>query len=245
MHWTEIAGDLIVEFDGQPENPAERRVVAIRSMTPLAKRQRAARIPTAYLNANLATWNGRQANPGALEIVQAFLASPDKSLYLHGAVGVGKTWVACTIANELLQQGKGVRFQTMSALLLELRHTFASEHESELSVLFPLFDVGFLVLDDLGDIALEQDRRASQFGSSRLLQLIERRWQEGKATIMTSNLSLAELVEWCGDERIGSRIRGLCGDENIVELIGRDLRFDEQTTLASVPKGQEVPARRS
>ena len=225
--WSELLGDTLYEFVGDPASTATRKVVAIHSLTPLAKRQKAARIPPTYHGALLAIWDEDKANPGVSEIVQGYIQRPDRSLYFCGSVGVGKTWAACTIANELLQHGSSVHFQTVSELLLAIRDTFAPERGSELEVLAPLFEVDFLILDELGDLSLERERHASEFAASRILVLLDRRWREGKATIMTSNLSLGELVRWGGEERIGSRIRGVCGEDGIVELSGRDLRFDE------------------
>ena len=204
-----------------------RQVIKVITRTPLSKKQRAAGIPPAYRSALLDYWDETRSNPGAQDLVRAYLMAPDTSLYIFGAVGTGKTFSASAIANGLLQAGRGVRFQTVSGLLLELRDTFAVEQTSELHVLYPFFEVEFLLLDELGDIARNESRQASAFAAARILTLLDRRWQEGRPTIMTSNLSLAELVEWVGDERVGSRVRGLCGERGVVELVGRDLRFDE------------------
>ena len=206
-----------------------RRVVNKHSLAPLTKRQKAAGIPTAFRVAMLADWDEAKSNPGAQELLRSYMTDRKDSLYIFGPVGTGKSWCGCAIANELLQEGESVKFQSVSGLLLEVRATFSDEGRSELDVLTPLFDANYLVLDELGDIALERERRASDFVVSRLLTLLDRRWQEGKATIMTSNLSPDELNEWVGrDERIGSRLRGMCGEDGIVNLSGRDLRFDSE-----------------
>lgn len=223
--WTEQVGDTVYTFEGDPSTPASQRVIGIRSLTPLVAKQRAARIPPAYQSALLATWDEQKSNSGVLEFVRSYVTDPKGSLYLWGAVGVGKTWAACCIANELLQAGRSVRFQTVSLLLLELRSTFSTDSRSELDVLSPLSDTRYLLLDELGDIALKGERHASEFAASRILTLLDQRWQDGRFTLMTSNLSLSELVKWSGDERIGSRIRGICGEQGIIELTGRDLRF--------------------
>lgn len=226
MKWTERLGDTLYTFEGSNRSAATRRVIAIRSMTPLLARQRAARIPNGYRTALMASWSEENSNLGALEVVRRYVADPNTSLYLWGPVGVGKTWAVSCIANELLQANHSVRFQTVSTLLLELRSTFSIDGRSELDVLSPLFEARYLVLDELGDIALKAERRASEFAASRILTLLDRRWQDGNFTLMTSNLSLSELVKWSADERVGSRIRGICGEKWILELVGRDLRFD-------------------
>ena len=223
QRWIELVGETLFEFTGDPSSQATRRVVAIRSLAPLVKRQKTAGIPAAYRTAMLAT--AEERNPGQLDVVRSYLTAPDHSLYVYGHVGVGKTWIACCIGNDLLARGKTVRFQPLSGLLLDLRHTFSTEGQSERDVLRPFVEAEYLLLDEVGDIALEREPRASGFAASRLLTLLEERWREAKPTIMTSNQSVKRLVEWAGDERIGSRIVGMCGQAGVVELSGRDLRF--------------------
>lgn len=231
-HWCEIAGDTLFEFEGNPTNVASRKVVAIRLLVSLAKRQKAAGIPRAYRSAILATWDEAKANPGAHEIVRSYVVDPSRSLYVHGPVGVGKTWLACTIANELLQNGRTVPFRPVAGLLLKLRDTFKPESTlSELDLLGPLLEAEFLLLDELGDIALERERRASEFAASRLLTVLNERSQHERPTILTSNLSLAQLTRWAGDERLASRIRGVCGADGIIELAGRDLRCETEVSV--------------
>lgn len=167
------------------------------------------------------------ANPGTLDAVRAYLLAPIRSLYWWGPVGVGKTWSVATIANELLQRGGLVRFVGFSNLLLQLRDTFRPEApDSELGVLRPFLECDYLVLDELGDAAIETERRASEFASARLLTILNARGQQSRPTLMTSNLSLDQLARWSGDERLVSRIQAYCRDAGIIELTGRDLRFD-------------------
>lgn len=223
QRWSEVSGTLLFEFVGDPENQANRKVVAIRSLLSLAERQKGAGIPKAYRSAMLSMWDDARANPGAQDVVRSYLMSPECSLYLHGPVGVGKSWVVACIANELLSSGRTVRFQVVSGLLLELRATYTADTLSEYGVLEPLFDVEFLLLDELGDL----DKQASDFSARILLTLLSERGNRGRPTMMTSNLSLGKLDKWLGqDERVASRVRGLCGERGIVELVGRDLRFD-------------------
>ena len=218
------------EFEGNPSSQATRKVVAIRSLTPLVKRQKNAGIPAVYRTATLAA--AEERNPGQLDVVRSYLIAADHSLYLCGPVGVGKTWTACCIGNELLAAGKNVRFQTTTGLLLDLRATFSNERYTEREILRPLIEAEYLLLDELGDIALDCERRASAFAASRLLTLLDERWREEKPVIITSNLPVKSLVDWADDERIGSRIVGMCGESGVIQLVGRDLRFDSENEPA-------------
>ena len=212
-----------------------RRVLRLISRRPILVKQKAAGIPREYREARLHSWDESKSNPEVSAVVSSYVHQPSHSLFLNGPVGTGKTWAMCCIGNELLEKGKGVMFVRVSDLLLQIRDSFARESGSELQVLQPLFDVEFLVLDELGDVCLDRDPTASDFTASRLLLLLDNRFRYDRVTLITSNLNLEGFTEWVGDERVSSRVRGMCGSEGIVELEGRDLRFD------AVP--EEVNAR--
>ena len=226
--WEEVLGDQVFVFRGEKgsSDHSKRVIVEIRSRAPLLKRQAGARIPPAYREALLSNWDDSHSNPGTKAIVHYYAANPVNSLYLSGEVGRGKTFAACAIGNELLRRGKAVRFETVSELLLNLRDTFGAEGVSEKSVLQPLCDAQFLILDELGDLARNRDRTASTFSASRILTLLDGRWRTGKPTILTSNLSLEELEKWIDDPRVASRIAGMCTLDRVIEITGRDLRVD-------------------
>jgi DNA replication protein DnaC len=209
-------------------DPRTRRVLKVIKRTPLLTKQKAAGIPKEYRAAQLDTWDNSQANPGTREIVQGYVSNPVHSIYLYGETGRGKTFTAVCIANELLRRGKAVCFQLVSDLLLDLRNTFGADGVSEKSLLQPLCDVQYLLLDELGDLARNHDRTASDFSSSRILTLLDSRWRTGKPTILTSNLSMNELERWADDPRIVSRIGGMCTAAGVFEIEGRDLRVEEQ-----------------
>ncbi len=207
-------------------DPHTRRVLRVIKRTPLLAKQKAAGVPKQYRAARLDTWDNSHSNPGTKEIVQNYVSSPVHSLYLYGETGRGKTFAAFTIVNELLQRGKAVQFQLVSDLLLDLRDTFGAEGVSEKSLLRPLCDVQFLMLDELGDLARNHDRTASSFYASRILTLLDSRWRTGKPTILTSNLSMNDLERWSDDPRIASRIGATCTAAGVFEIEGRDLRVD-------------------
>ena len=106
--YEEQLGDQVFVFDRDPKTTpvSERRILEIRSLRPLAKRQAAAGIPPAYRGALLSDWADSKSNPETKLIVEHYLANPTHSLFLHGAVGVGKPWAVCAIANELRWSAK-------------------------------------------------------------------------------------------------------------------------------------------
>ncbi len=229
--WEEQVGDQVFVYRGERNSTdhSKRTVVGIRSRASLRSRQLGARIPLVYREALLTSWDDSRSNVGTKEIVERYLADPARSLYLYGPVGGGKTFAACAIGNALLERGKAVLFQTISELLLDLRDTFSVDEVSEKSILRPLSEVEFLILDELGDLPGNRERTASAFSASRMLVLLDSRWRTGRSTIMTSNLDLQQLEGWIDDARLASRIAGACALAGVVEIGGRDLR------LAAVP----------
>ena len=207
-------------------DPKARRVVRMISRRPILLKQKAACIPKEYRAARLHSWDESKSNQFTSAVVRSYVHQPSHSLFLTGVVGTGKTFAMCCIGNELLDSGRGVIFLSMSDLLLQIRDSFSRESGSELEILQPLFDVQFLLLDELGDVCLSHDRSASEFAASRLLLLLDKRFQTGSPVVFTSNLGLEKFTQWIGDERVSSRIHGMCGAEGIVELEGRDLRCD-------------------
>jgi DNA replication protein DnaC/primosomal protein DnaI len=228
--WEEQLKDLLFVFDRDPKTTpvSERRILEIRSLRPLAKRQAAAGVPPAYHEALLSTWDDSRSNPETKLIVEHYLANPIHSLFLHGAVGVGKTWAACAIANELLKKGKALRFQPVSELLLGLKDSFTQEGVSEKAVLQPFLETGFLVLDELGALAGSRDKTASNFTATTILTVLDIRSRNRRPTILTSNLNLGQLERWSDDPRISSRIAEACTLQGVFEISGRDLRTEKE-----------------
>ena len=86
---------------------------------------------------------------------------------------------------------------------------------SEESVLEPLEQVRFLILDDLGAGSLsDHERRFTH-------DLLDRRINRNRRTVVTSNWTLEQIAERM-DDRIASRL----GSFTQLELRGRDRRLE-------------------
>lgn len=139
-----------------------------------------------------------------------------KSLLFQGAPGLGKTHLSLAIARELIEKGFGVIYASAPSLLKKLaREEFdydnrPGDNPTELL----LTDCDLLILDDLGT------EFASRSTVAALYQILNSRTILSKPTIVSTNLSLADLQEMY-NMRIISRIIGTL---HRVEFIGSDIR---------------------
>jgi len=115
-----------------------------------------------------------------------------------GPVGSGKTFLAASIANKLMESQLQVLFLVVPDLLDELRATYKSEI-NEIDLLDSARTIPFLILDDLGA------HNYTDWTRNRIYSIINYRMNELLPTIITSNLSLDEMEDYIG-VRTTSRI---------------------------------------
>jgi DNA replication protein DnaC len=137
--------------------------------------------------------------PGLREVlprVRSYARQPNGWLTLLGPYGVGKTHLAAAIANEALERGEHVLFAVVPDLLDHLRATFGPQSTVAYDERFEVVRaVQLLILDDLGT------ESATPWAREKLYQLINHRYNERSATVVTTNLKL-EAIE----PRIYSRL---------------------------------------
>lgn len=140
-----------------------------------------------------------------------------RGIYLHGAVGCGKTHTAWALAGQWKEiGGRDPLFWNVSELIRSIKkdfgkHAYDRDREEE----YIMEHRGLLFLDDLGA------EMATDFVQDTLYLIVNRRYEERLPVIITSNLDLGELSDRVGD-RIASRIAGMC---DVVELEGTDRRL--------------------
>lgn len=136
-------------------------------------------------------------DPSRKEVVRASLAfcmklaqgQPTKGLYIHGPFGVGKSYIAGAIVNELAEHGIASMMMHMSALSVEVKESIAGHNVG--AKIEALSEVPVLVLDDIGS------ENISPWLRDDVLSIIfHYRMSKQLPTIYTSNLSLDELQEY-------------------------------------------------
>lgn len=150
------------------------------------------------------------------------------SLFLTSPPGRGKSHLAASYVRErLIEQednGCAPRFIEVPELLMLIRATYGpgGAARSELDILETYGSASLLVLDDLGV------EKVTDWTLQTLSVLINRRYHSQGRTIITSNLSIAELSERLSD-RIASRIAGMC---QVVKMTGPDRRLERRERTA-------------
>ena len=146
-----------------------------------------------------------------------------EGLLLYGSTGTGKTLLSCCILQFLiLQRGVTARFVEFGHLLTELRNCFREPGRAR-DVIDPLVNVPFLVIDELGK------GRGSEWELSVLDDLISKRYNAERTTLLTTNYPIRDGAVYEGEEdlservgmRIYSRLIEMCEP---VRLAGADYR---------------------
>ncbi len=176
-------------------------------------RYKLAKIPRKFTNKNLSGFtakNQRQKEilAGAKGFLKTFRGnnhdSPGKGLLMTGREGTGKTHLAVAILKEAITKGYSGMYWNVPELFLELRRRMeVGAEESEADLFDAARRVDLLVLDDLGA------ERTSEYVIDRLYVLINRRYEDDAATIITTNRTLPELKQQLSP-RIASRIAEMC-----------------------------------
>lgn len=156
-----------------------------------------------------------------LSFVDNFDDPNTKNLLFTGNTGLGKTFISNCIANELLQKGKSVLYQTAPVLLETIINNKMSKNKTPNQDIFykNILEADLLIIDDLGTEALNSMKLSELFTilNTRLLNLNSKITK----TIISTNLSIDNIFRTY-EERIGSRIAGYY---DIYYFFGEDLRF--------------------
>lgn len=134
------------------------------------------------------------------------------NLLFYGNSGTGKTFLSWCISKELLDRGFLVVYKTADDLLRALRDIKFNNY-TDLENL--LINCDLLIIDDLGS------EQITDFSSSELFTLINKKILKNKKMIISTNLTLP-LISKRYSERISSRI---IGDFKLFKFFAEDIRI--------------------
>jgi DNA replication protein DnaC len=161
-----------------------------------------------------------------------------RGIWFVGGVGTGKTTLAMLILKAAMAADRTVAIYSLPRLLGLLRDTYDDDAQYSLNELIDrLCSVDLLHIDDVGA------EQSSPWVLEQLYTIVNTRYEDGRAVVLTTNLSPPELQEQIG-ERTVSRITEMCGDPLLLK--GTDQRVSMPDPFASdtpLPYG-EPRARR-
>jgi DNA replication protein DnaC len=180
----------------------------------------------------------RKRQPRAFDAMKNWKDPQSLILASPGIYGVGKTHLACALTMKLLDGCEKVMvvrgsvrrnpcpvFVTNEAkMLARIRKTFnrnndEEDAESEDDVYRILTSPQLLIIDDVGKVR----PRDLSFLQGAYYRIIDDRYTDGKAVILTTNLSLDELEQHIGGA-CADRMREMCGAEGIIVMTGKSYR---------------------
>lgn len=156
-----------------------------------------------------------------------------RGLWLMGDIGTGKTTLAMIVSKAAIEAGRSVAIYSLPRLLGLIRAAIDTD-AGMVGFLERLAAVDLLHIDDLGaenttDWVLEQ-----------LYSIINARYEDERAMIVTTNLRYDELIEQLGPRTV-SRMVAICGDG--LFLGGEDdrrRRRDQRDYLGSAPASDSL-----
>jgi DNA replication protein DnaC len=143
----------------------------------------------------------------ALDACMRFAANFDRavnrgtSLIFLGRIGTGKTHLAAAIAQTVLQRNRTVMYETAYEMVTRLRNSMRHDAKVSGSDLLDTYGtIDLLVIDEFGLQASTDDVKG------HLTNVLDKRYRNGKPTVLISNFDTNGFVEYVGD-RIADRLR--------------------------------------
>lgn len=156
-----------------------------------------------------------------VKILQDFVKKSNengkKTLLISGNVGVGKTYLMHGVVNEGIKQNKFVVYTTAFNLNKDFLKYHCAKLEEKDEILNNYINCDILCIDDLGT-----ENILKNVTCEYLFLIINERLIRNKATIITTNLNLTQIID-VYDERIYSRLKDK-QSSIVVNLTGDDIR---------------------
>jgi len=138
------------------------------------------------------------------------------SLLFSGGTGLGKTYLSACIARGVAENGFSVVYDTAGRLFADFetaKFSSAGEERQDLTRKYLVCDL--LIIDDLGT------EMVTQFTQTALYQVVNTRLMEGRATLISTNLTPPQLE----GRYMPQTVSRLLGTYEKLVFLGRDIRL--------------------
>ncbi len=206
------------------------REVSLRASTQTAGRLRRARLKHAATPEDVDYRTARGLDRSLFNrLLAGEWIAQHQNVLITGPTGVGKTWLACALANHACRQGHTSLYLRVPRLIEEL--TIAHGDGRYVKFMAQLARVDVLLLDDWGLATLTDSARRD------MLELLDDR-HGTRSTIVTSQLPLAHWHDAIGDSTLADAILDrLVHNAHQLTLAGESMR--KKKSSLTKPSGQE------
>jgi DNA replication protein DnaC len=170
-------------------------------------------------------------NPHVVREVRRYAATvreqldEGRGLWFTGDVGTGKTTLAMLVSKAALEADRTVAIYSLPRLLAMLRETYDEDAAYSLADLVErLCKVDLLHVDDVGA------EQSSPWVLEQLYTIVNTRYEDGRAVLLTTNLDDEALRAQIGDRTV-SRLFEMCGTP--LPMFGLDQRLEAEFTIPS------------
>ena len=136
------------------------------------------------------------------------------NLLFIGNTGLGKTFLSACIANVVAEKGYSVAYESAPQLFSKLEKDRFNPDENSHAQVRQLMDCDLLIVDDLGT------EMPGNFVTAALYSLVNDRLLSRKATVISTNLNIAEIAQRYSPQ-IASRLQGSFKG---LTFVGQDIR---------------------
>jgi DNA replication protein DnaC len=203
----------------RPARMARKRAAAVAGRLPKRFREVSfEREPIASMNASLI----REVRTYVRSIRERL--DDGRGIWFVGGVGTGKTTLAMLISKAAMEADRTVAIYSLPRLLALLRDTYDDGAQYSLNELIDrLCSVDLLHIDDVGA------EQSSPWVLEQLYTIVNTRYEDGKALLLTTNLDRKALVEQIGPRTV-SRIYEICGGDPL-PMWGDDHRIPQHARV--------------